>query len=101
MLRAWVRIRSRNWEWPESLDALVAAPAHHFLVVENDRVRVLYTVIPPGDIVPLHTHRWPAVLYVEHWSDFIRRDQQGMSFQRISLTSPRILTRPIASFRPP
>ena len=77
MLRARVWIRSRDWEWPEFLGALVAAPAHHFLVVENDRVRVLHTVIPPGDIVPLHTNRLPAVLYVEHWSDFIRRDQQG------------------------
>jgi quercetin dioxygenase-like cupin family protein len=37
-------------------------------VFENDRVRVLHIVIPPGDTVPLHTHRLPAVLYVEHWS---------------------------------
>jgi hypothetical protein len=37
-------------------------------VFENDRVRVLHIVIPPGDTVPLHTHRLPAVLYVERWS---------------------------------
>ena len=32
-----------DWEWPDSLDVLVAAPAHHFLVFENDCVCVLHT----------------------------------------------------------
>jgi hypothetical protein len=63
--------------WPESLDALQAAPRHHQLVVENDRVRVLDTRISPGDTVPVHTHRWPAVLHVMSWSDFVRRDADG------------------------
>ena len=66
-----------DWSWPDRLDALVAAPANHFLIFENDRVRVLQTRIPPGQTVPLHTHRWPAVLYLESWSDFVRRDEQG------------------------
>ena len=47
--------------WLPELDALVAAPKHHRLLFENDRVRVLDTRIAPGDTVPLHTHRWPAV----------------------------------------
>ena len=63
--------------WPDSLDAVVAAPRHHSLRFENERVRVLETVIPPGDIVPLHTHRWPGVYHVLGWSDFIRRDAEG------------------------
>ena len=62
------------WAWPESLDALVAAPRHHRVLLENDRVRVLDTRISPGDTVPLHTHRWPAVNHVMRWSDFVRRD---------------------------
>jgi hypothetical protein len=33
------------WPWPDSLDAVVAAPKHHQLVLENDRVRVLDTRI--------------------------------------------------------
>jgi len=62
------------WLWPGSLDALVAAPAHHSLLLENDRVRVIHTHIPPGALVPLHTHRWPAVAYVMSGSHFIRCD---------------------------
>lgn len=60
--------------WPPELDALVAAPKHHRLLLENDRVRVLDTEIAPGDRTPLHTHRWPAVHYILGWSDFVRRD---------------------------
>jgi hypothetical protein len=66
-----------SWPWPDSLDALVAAPAHHELLLENERVRVLYTRIPPGDLVPLHTHRWHSVVHLLSWSDFIRRDHNG------------------------
>lgn len=63
--------------WPPELDALRAAPNHHRLVLENDRVRVLDTRIAPGDTVPLHTHCWPAVHHVISWSDFVRRDAEG------------------------
>jgi hypothetical protein len=28
-------------------------------------------------MVPLHTHRWPAALYILSWSDFVRRDGGG------------------------
>ncbi len=63
--------------WPPELDALVAAPKHHRLLFENDRVRVLDTRIAPGDTVPLHTHRWPAVHEIRSWSDFVRRDAEG------------------------
>ena len=64
-------------EWPAELDALIAAPEHHRLLLENDRVRVLDTEIGPGERTPLHTHRWPAVHYVVSWCDFIRRDAGG------------------------
>ena len=65
------------WTWPDSLDALVAAPRHHTLIFENDRIRVLDTRIPPGDIVPVHTHRWPAVYHAVSPGDFVRRDPEG------------------------
>lgn len=67
----------RDWPWPDALDALQAAPAHHELFLENDRVRVIHTHIPAGDTVPLHSHRWPAVAYLLSWSDFVRRDHEG------------------------
>jgi hypothetical protein len=37
---------SKAWPWPSSLDALVAAPQHHRLMYENERVRVLEVRIP-------------------------------------------------------
>jgi len=61
----------------DELDALVAAPDHHSLILENERVRVLDTHIPPGGRTPVHTHRWPAVLYVVSGDHFVRRDADG------------------------
>jgi quercetin dioxygenase-like cupin family protein len=63
--------------WSDDLDALVAAPDHHTLLHENDRVRVLDTCIRPGDQTPVHTHRWPAALYILSWSQFVRYDDKG------------------------
>src|SRR5947209_15240131 len=63
--------------WPDELDALVAAPDHHTLLFENDRVRVLDTRIAAGDRTPVHTHCWPAALYVRNWSHFVRYDDEG------------------------
>jgi hypothetical protein len=65
--------------WPEELDALIAAPHHHTLLFENEFVRVLDTRVPPGETVPLHTHRWPSALYIRSWSDFLRRDAEGLT----------------------
>jgi mannose-6-phosphate isomerase-like protein (cupin superfamily) len=63
--------------WPEELDALIAASKHHILLFENEAVRVLDTRVGQGETVPLHTHRWPSVLYFMSWSDFVRRDALG------------------------
>ncbi len=66
-----------DWNWPEALDALTAAPQYHLLLFENEQVRVLDTRVPPGHTVPAHTHRWPSVPYIMSWSDFVRRDGEG------------------------
>jgi hypothetical protein len=68
---------SKQQDWPDELDALVAAPKYHSLLFENESVRVLDTNVPAGKTVPLHTHRWPSTLYLLSWSDFIRRDRDG------------------------
>ena len=62
---------------PDELDAVVAAPAHHTIVFENDRVRVLDTRVEPGDTVPLHTHPWRGVQHILSFADFVRRDAEG------------------------
>ena len=66
-----------QWEWPDELDALVAAPDHHRLLLENEHVRVLETLIPAGEATAVHTHRWPNVQYVVSGADFVRRDGDG------------------------
>ena len=64
-------------EWLDSLDAMVAAPEHHELLLENERVRVLDSLIKPGEKVPVHSHRWSSVLYILVTSDFVRYDDDG------------------------
>jgi hypothetical protein len=64
--------------WPAALDPLSTAPGHHKLVFETANARVLDTHIAPGDTVPLHVHRWPAVLHVLSWSDVVRRDDNDV-----------------------
>ena len=61
----------------KDLDGPVAAPDHHRVLFENDRVRVLETTIRAGDLTPLHTHLAPTVLYVLSGSHFTRRDETG------------------------
>ena len=64
-------------QWPGSLDAMVAAPAHHEVLLENEHVRVLDAKLGPGESTPVHTHPWPSVLYVLSWSAFVRYDSEG------------------------
>jgi hypothetical protein len=64
----------KTWPWPAELDALIAAPLHHTLILENDKLRLLDTRIPVGDTVPVHTHRWAGVYYTLQFSHFVRRD---------------------------
>jgi quercetin dioxygenase-like cupin family protein len=50
--------------WPDSLEAVIAAPHNHKVVLENERVRVLEVTVRPGEKEPMHMHRMPSVLYV-------------------------------------
>src|SRR5207342_683632 len=59
------------------LDAMRVALGHHDVLLENAHVRVLDTRLGPGERTPVHTHQWPAVLYIRSWSDFIRYDPDG------------------------
>lgn len=64
-------------EWPLELDAMYAAPDHHTVLLENERVRVLDSLVRPGEQTPLHTHCWPAVLQIIGISDFTRHGTEG------------------------
>src|SRR5476651_1524676 len=64
-------------QWPDELDALIAAPKHHQLLFENESVRVLDANIPPGEMTAVHTHSFAASHIVISWSDFVRYDAAG------------------------
>ncbi|HEY0975839.1 MAG TPA: hypothetical protein VGE21_00095 [Flavobacteriales bacterium] len=66
-----------NAPWPVELDALTAAPEHHRLIMENEHVRVLETVLPPGERTRVHTHCWPATQYVKSAAHVVRYDGEG------------------------
>ena len=68
----------------DHLDAVTAAGEHHRVVLENDRVRVLETIIRPGEQTALHTHIWAAHLYILSWSEFERSDAVGQVIFRSS-----------------
>jgi hypothetical protein len=46
-----------TWMYPNELDALIASPQHHKLLLENETVRVIDTLIPPNETTELHTHK--------------------------------------------
>jgi hypothetical protein len=53
-------VETDEMEWPPHLEALVAAPANHRLLHEDDEVRVLEVTVEPGERENLHHHRWPS-----------------------------------------
>ncbi len=73
-----------------AFDAMLKAPDHHAVLLDNGKVRVLDTRVEPGQRTPVHAHEWPAALYVLSWSDFVRYDPQG----KVLLDSRTFATRP-------
>jgi hypothetical protein len=56
---------NQSWPWPPELDALLAAPASHRVLLENSQVRVLDVVIEPGAREPEHTHQATSVMIID------------------------------------
>jgi hypothetical protein len=82
-LLAWTLTRAApdggavdRW-WRPELDPVVAAPANHKVLIENDDVRVLEVTVPPHTREPLHVHRWPAVIVVETSPHLVEHLQDG------------------------
>jgi quercetin dioxygenase-like cupin family protein len=63
--------------WPDSLEAVVAAPQNHKVVLENERVRVLEVTVSPGEKEPLHMHWMPSVMYVMAEDNIRDYDAEG------------------------
>ena len=64
-------------EWPPHLDALIAAPANHRLLFEDDAVRVLEVTVEPGERENLHHHRWPSIMVVLARPNYRNFDADG------------------------
>ena len=69
------------------LDGVIAAPAHHRVLFENDLVRVFESTIRVGDRTPPHTHPHQRVMYVVSGSSFTRRDRRGTVIEETRLPS--------------
>lgn len=52
-------------KWDPALDAVTAAPRHHKVLFENDKLRVLEVTLEPNDEEPVHHHRWPSVFVLD------------------------------------
>jgi quercetin dioxygenase-like cupin family protein len=63
--------------WPETLDAVRAAPANHRVLLENDEVRVLDVTVAPGKQEPVHAHCLPSVVVVLEGGRAQDYDQNG------------------------
>ncbi len=72
-------------------DAVAAAPDHHRVLLEDDRVRVLETLLLPGHETAVHTHVWSGFLYIVSWSNFVRYDEH----RNVILDSASIKSTPV------
>ena len=61
----------------DELDGVLAAPAYHRILFENQFVRVIESVIAVGERTPLHTHRHYRVMYAVSGTGLARRDERG------------------------
>ena len=86
--------------WPDKLDAVIAAPGNHKIILENDRIRVLSVTVAPGENEPLHMHRMPSVLYIIAEDDIQDFDADGkLLYDTRSQASPP--KTPYAEWMPP
>jgi hypothetical protein len=54
-----------SWPWPDSMDAVSAAPKNHKVLYEDEKVRILEVTVEPGEKENLHYHRWPSILIID------------------------------------
>lgn len=87
-------------DWPAELDAVIAAPDNHKILLENDRVRMLEVTLAPDSVEPLHSHQWPSVLYIMEAGDFTDSDMDGnIIFDTRELAEP--LSFPLVMWKEP
>jgi len=81
------------WPWPETMDALIAAPASHRLLLENDQVRVLDVVIEAGAREPEHTHQAVSVMIVDEPARIRYYQGDALLFESQARSEPGVRVR--------
>jgi hypothetical protein len=81
------------WPWPQTMDALQAAPASHRVLLDNERVRVLEVVIEPGASEPEHTHQAPSVMIVDEPARIRYCQGRELQFEAQTLSQSQARTR--------
>lgn len=84
--------------WPNHLDAVVAAPQHHKVLYEDNRIRVLSVTVEPGQTEPPHHHRWPSVFVIDRLVKLRDFDGNG---NEIPLPIPKEFELPLTVKLPP
>ena len=69
-------------EWSPCLDAVIAAPRNHRVLMEDETIRVLEVTVDPGEREALHHHRWPSLMVVLARPSYVNRDARGTSLPR-------------------
>jgi hypothetical protein len=77
------------------MDALLAAPASHRLILENDRVRVLEVVIEPQSREPEHTHHAASVMVIDESARIRYYEGDTLRFE----SAGRCESRPVVQVR--
>ena len=62
-IKANDNITTAKWTWPDSLDAIKAAPLSHKIIYEDSSIRILYVTVNPGTLEPVHTHKWRSLAW--------------------------------------
>jgi hypothetical protein len=60
-------VLAQPWPWPESMDAVWAAPQNHKVLYEDDNVRIMEVTVKSREIQSMHHHRWPSVLMIDSY----------------------------------
>jgi hypothetical protein len=55
---------AEKWTWPDSLDAVKAAPENHHVVYEDNTVRILQVLLDGHKEEPIHTHKWRSIMWI-------------------------------------
>ena len=56
--------------WPESHEAVAAAPKNHKVIYETPELRVLEVTVLPGEREQAHHHQWPSVMVLDQSAIF-------------------------------